>query len=126
MSADEPERKKEDAFDVVWMHGPTDDGTGARVLRARPGRIEAGEVRPMSHGRPIAAGADVVRLERRPGAPALFDVKVECTVPEGAHGEAEPPRQAPCHGRPPQVATRAYRDNWEVTFGAARERRALN
>ena len=42
MSAHEPQSKSEgsEAFDVVWMHGPTADGEGTRVLlRARPGRI---------------------------------------------------------------------------------------
>jgi hypothetical protein len=77
MSADAPQRNEGDAFDVVLMHGPTQDGEGARVIRARPGRLDAGEVRPMREGRPLAAGGEVVRLEQRPNAPALFDVHVE-------------------------------------------------
>ena len=128
MSADEREKNSK-PFDVVLMGGATEDGEGARVLRARPGRIDAGEVRPMREGRPLAGG-EVVRLEPRADAPALFDVHVECVVPAGA-GTATasmsgPPPTAPSRseGRPPQVATRAYRDNWEVTFGS--RRRALN
>src|SRR5580658_394879 len=60
-------------FDVVLMHGTTDDGAGTKVLRARPGRIETGEVRPMPDGRPLVPGGEVVRLERRKDAPAFFD-----------------------------------------------------
>ena len=123
MSADGPQEEGK-TFDVVLMGGTTEDGEGARVLRARPGRIDAGEVRPMRHGRPIGGG-EVVRLERRTDAPALFDVHVECVVPATA---TEVTGQSTTATRgdagPPQVATRAYRDNWEVTFGS--RRRALN
>ncbi len=116
MSADGPQRKNGDAFDVVLMHGPTNDGEGARVLRARPGRIDTGEVRPMREGRPLLAGAEVVRLERRADAPALFDVHVECAVPPGN----APKRLTPAQNGPAQVATPEYRENWELTFGARR------
>jgi hypothetical protein len=123
MSADEPQ-KKGNAFDVVLMGGATDDGEGARVLRARPGRIDTGEVRPMRDGRPIASG-EVVRLERRADSRALFDVHVECVVPETTAAEnVQPSPSSRSEGGPPQVATRAYRDNWEVTFGL--RRRTLN
>ncbi len=116
MSADAPQRKDGDTFDVVLLHGPTDDGEGARVLRARPGRLDAGEVRPMREGRPLAAGGEVVRLEPRADAPALYDVEVQCTVP----GPTEPAESRPQSG-PAQVATAAYRNNWELTFGSRRD-----
>jgi hypothetical protein len=116
MSADAPQPKNGDAFDVVLMHGPTDDGEGARVLRARPGRLDAGEVRPMREGRPLAVGGEVVRLEPRTGTPALFDVQVECTIP----GPTGAPKAGGPTG-PAQVATPAYRDNWDLTFGARRD-----
>ena len=110
---DEPVKSKDDPFDVVLMHGATDDGQGARVLRARPGRLDAGEVRPMREGKPLGAG-EVVRLERRQDAPALFDVHVEHVV--------EPQVPAPAHGHgPAQVASPAYRESWERTFGPRRE-----
>jgi hypothetical protein len=121
MSADRPQKTAGDAFDVVLMHGPTGDGEGARILRARPGRIDAGEVRPMRDGRPVAAGSELVRLERRTDAPALFDVHVECVVPDAASGS----QTTRSDGGPPQVATRAYRENWELTFGPRRDT-ALN
>jgi hypothetical protein len=105
--------KKTDDFDVVMMHGATDDGSGARVLRARPGRIEAGEVRPMAEGKPLVPGGEVVRLERRSDAPALFDVHVECEVPP----RPKPDSAAPALKGPAQVATLAYRESWERVFG---------
>src|ERR1035438_2766899 len=43
---------KDATFDVVMVHGATDDGAGAKVLRARPGRLDAGEGRPMREGKP--------------------------------------------------------------------------
>jgi hypothetical protein len=109
--ATEAPEKKSDAFDVVMMHGATDDGGGTKVLRARPGRIEAGEVRPVAEGRPLAPGGEVVRLERRPDTPALFDVHVEYEVPPSK------PDGNPALKGPAQVATPAYRESWERTFG---------
>jgi hypothetical protein len=95
-------------FDVLLPHAPTDDGEGARVLRARPGRIEAGEVRPAREGKPLLPGAELVRLERRTDSPALYDVKVDHAVPR-----APTPMKGPA-----QVATPTYRTNWERTFGS--------
>lgn len=112
MSTEAPDKRPED-FDVVLMHGPTDDGAGSKVLRARPGRIEAGEVRPMADGRPIAPGGEVVRLERRADAKGLFDVHVDFKLP----GPAESDVQSNALNGPAQVATRAYRDSWDRTFG---------
>jgi hypothetical protein len=101
-------------FDVVLMHSATEDGAGTRVLRARPGRLEAGEVRPIKSGVPLIPGGDVVRLSPRAESPALFDVRVECSIP------AEAPDQkasaAAERSGPAQVATSAYRDSWERTF----------
>jgi len=108
--ADDAPKEKADSFDVVMIHGKTDDGAGAKVLRARPGRIDAGEVRPMQDGKPLGSG-EIVRLERRADAPALFDVKVEHTLAE----PSEPAVRS--SDKPAQVATRAYRESWERTFG---------
>lgn len=115
MSEEPPETPghKRGEFDVVLMHGATEDGEGAQVLRARPGRIETGEVRPMLEGRPLAPGGEIVRLERRKDAPAFFDVHVECKVPTGC---ADPARTTTAGG-PAQVATQAYRESWSRTFG---------
>jgi hypothetical protein len=108
MTDDAPQNNDGGAFDVVMFHGKTADGEGARVLRARPGRVDAGEVRPMREGKPLTAG-EVVRLEPRKDAPALFDVKVEHVV-QGLPS-------SPTHGGPAQVATAEYREAWERTFG---------
>jgi|SRR5580692_4413795 hypothetical protein len=99
-----------DGFDVVLVHGKTADGEGASVLRARPGRIEAGEVRPLREGRPLAGGGEVVRLSARAGTPNVYDVDVQCEIPK------EPSVSSEGAG-PPQVATPAYRESWERTFG---------
>jgi hypothetical protein len=117
---DAPEKPKDsdsEDLDVVLLRGATDDGEGARVLRARRGRIEAGEVRPLREGRPLASGGEVVRLEPRKETPALFDVHVEhvVTAPEDS-AEASTERSGPA-----QVATPAYRESWERTFGRARK-----
>jgi len=114
---DESPKPKDDAFDVVLVHAATDDGQGARVLRVRPGRVDAGEVRPMREGKPLGRG-EVVRLERRKEASALYDVHVEHVI--------EPTSPAAAHGHgPAQVASPAYRDSWQRTFGPRRGK-ALN
>ena len=102
--ADHPNEPK--SQDLAILCGPTEDGAGVKVLRARPGQIEAGEVRPMKEGRPLAG--EVVRLVPRKDAPLVCDVEV-------VHGAAE---VAEMTGRPAVVATRAFRDNWERIFGA--------
>lgn len=101
-------------FDVVMLHGPTEDGAGSKVVRARPGRLEAGEVRPMVEGKALVPGGEVVRLERRPDAKGLFDVHVDYKVPEKTEAPEGPPSS---RTGPAQVATRAYRDSWDRTFG---------
>jgi hypothetical protein len=109
---DVPEKNPVKALDVVLMHGATEDGEGARVLRARKGRVEAGEVRPLREGRSLVPGGEVVRLEQRKDAPALYDVHVEHVVPGALAKEAEA-REGPA-----QVSTPAYRESWERTFGS--------
>jgi hypothetical protein len=90
--------------DVVLLHSPTEDGGGVRVVRARQGQVEVGEVRPLTEGKPIAG--EVVTLKPRPEAPRICDVSVQ-------HETKKPART----DGPAQVATDAYRDNWEATFG---------
>jgi len=113
------DQKKDESFDVVLLHGATADGEGARVLRARPGQLEAGEVRPLRDGQPLAPGGEIVQLAERADSPCLYDVKVDCKVPSAS--ESTPPRG----GGPPQVATRAYRESWDRTFPAAPKNKNL-
>ena len=92
--------------DIALIHGKTADGEGLRIIRQRDDRIEVGAVRPLKHGAPITG--EVVSLTPRPEFPLLCDVKVELEAPAAAKDRAEPSR----HG-PAQVATAAYRDNWD-------------
>jgi hypothetical protein len=120
MSSDTGEKTGADAFDVVLVHGATGDGEGARVFRARPGHIEAGEVRPLREGQSLAPGGEVVRLVERPGTPCVYDVKVDYQVPA-----TTPAPAARAATGPAQIATPAYRESWERTFSPT-TRRDLN
>ena len=90
--------------DVVLLQGPTEDGEGIRVVRAREDRLEAGEVRPLKEGKPIPSG-EVVKLAPRAAAPQVCDVEVLAKVEHGVPG------------KPAQVATTAYRESWDRIFG---------
>jgi hypothetical protein len=68
----------------------------------------------MEHGRPLVPGAQVVALSPRDGSPHVYDVKVEYEAP--GRDSTGPSPAATAHG-PAQVASRAYRDSWERTFG---------
>jgi hypothetical protein len=119
MASDDQNKDSKD-FDVVLVHGKTPDGEGACVLRARPGRLEAGEVRPLREGRPVHGGGQILQLAPRPGS-YLYDVKAQYDVP--SVGAAQPEA---AHAGPAQVATSAYRESWERTFGTPGPNRALN
>jgi hypothetical protein len=109
------------APDVVLLAGPTEDGEGIKVVRARGERVDAGEVRPLKDGRPLGAG-EIVKLAPRPGAPRLCDVEVLAKLgpPEGVSERED-------RGKgPPNVATDAYRESWERIFGSRPERGAAN
>ena len=110
--------------DVALLYAPTEDGKGARVLRARRGALETGEVRPVKDGQPLNKG-EVVRLSPRSEAPCICDVEVLHAPPSDAR---EADAAAPVsRGGPAQVASDDYRMNWDRIFGAPRKRdRALN
>lgn len=126
MSSEAPPPETGEAPDVVLLHSPTPDGEGVRVIRAREGRLEAGEVRPMKEGQPLHAG-ELVTLTPRSETPALCDVKVQykapsATAPKAAsHGSA-----ALAHKGPALVNSSEYRERWEEIFGAKGTKRALN
>jgi len=92
--------------DVVMVHSPTDDGQGYHVLRLREGNVELGAIRNIREGAPIHG--DIVRLSQRAENENLFNVEVLVKNPI----EAAPSRTGPA-----QVATNAYRTNWEAIFG---------
>ncbi len=104
------------ARDVVLVGPPTDDGGGFHVLRARDERLEAGELRTLQEGKPIAG--EVLSLKPRADNPRICDV-TSSFAPAASAG-----RKGPA-----QVATDRYRDRWEEIFARKSEdpdTRALN
>lgn len=87
--------------DLVLLHSRSE--TGVRVIRSRAGNLEIGELRAMREGQPISG--EVVRLAPT-DKESLYEVEVVL--------EARPER-----GRsgPAQVATAAYRAQWDAIFG---------
>ncbi|MBX3264403.1 MAG: hypothetical protein KIS78_37545 [Labilithrix sp.] len=106
MAGDEKTPPEDAKADVVVLGPPTADGGGVHVLRAREERIETGELRSLEEGRPITG--EVLTLAPRKDNPRVCDVK-ESFVP----GDATAPAKTK---GPAQVATQAYRDNWEEVF----------
>jgi hypothetical protein len=96
--------------DVVLVHGVTDDGKGLKVLRARSGEVETGAVRPLEEGKPILG--EVVRLQPRQECPLVCDVVVDLPK-QTASAEPAPAKQSK---GPAQVASNAYRDNWDTIW----------
>lgn len=107
MSDDPESPARAAAEDVVLLGPPTADGGGVHVLRAREQRLEAGELRALEQGRPIRG--EVVSLAPRKDNPRVCDVKESYTPPNADTSPAK------AKG-PAQVATKAYRDNWDEVF----------
>jgi hypothetical protein len=102
---------------VALIHGVTSDGRGLNVLRLRDNKLEAGAVRPLEHGKPLAG--EVVRLHPRPELPVLCDVEVQLRVPDaGADQSMHDAESAPSRERkgPAQVASNSYRHNWDIIW----------
>lgn len=93
--------------DMVLVHGVTEDRKGWKVLRARDQRVELGEVRPVVEGQPLTS--DVVRLHPRPEAPLVCDVETQFSLPQAK-------KESHARSGPAQVATQAYRDNWDTIW----------
>jgi hypothetical protein len=108
MSSEAPPPKQ----DVLFVHSPAVEGEGFRVIRKRDDTIELGEIRSVQEGRPIHG--DLVKLKPRKEHDRLFDVEVLAT-----REEMQP--AALGHAGPAQVASEAYRTNWEAIFGASEE-----
>src|SRR6185503_9594165 len=94
----------------VFVHSPLEKGEGYRVIRKRDDSLEVGELRSVQEGRPIQG--EMIRLTPREEHERLFDVEVVLPRPE--HPDAS-------RSGPAQVATTAYRRNWEAIFGAREE-----
>jgi hypothetical protein len=113
MAKSKPRRPKPPQ-DVAILHGPTEDGEGARVLRLKRGTLYAGEVRPVREGQPIEQH-EVVRL--RP----LHEHSPVCEV-EVVHEPAGAQRKSRSQG-PARVANDTYRKNWNTIFGGQKTKR---
>jgi hypothetical protein len=110
MSSDgEPGRKD----DVVFVHSKAESGDGFRVIRKREGVIEVGEIRPVQEGKPLTG--EMVKLSPRKDHEQIFDVEVLVSKEQVQGGAAR------SHSGPAQVATAAYRSNWDAIFGGEEE-----
>lgn len=104
--------------DAVLIHGVSEDGETMAVLRAREDRVEAGILRSVKEGTPVVG--ELLKLTPRPEFPLLCDVEVEVpagtiNAAGGSDGDRQRPRQASL-GRPAQVATASYRENWDAIW----------
>ncbi len=96
--------------DVMLVHGKGKDGS-LKVIRAREDRVEFGSVSHLEQGKPIHG--EVVRLKPRKDMPLICDVEsqVDCRPAEArARGGDEAAANRP---GPAQVASEAYRENWD-------------
>ena len=118
-SMSDEERPAKPARDVVLLGPPTADGDGVHVIRARDERIETGELRNVVEGKPLTG--ELVALQPRKDNPRVCDVTESFKANAAPSAPPPPPR-----GKgPAQVATQAYRDNWDEVF-ASRKRADLN
>jgi hypothetical protein len=106
---------KEAAQDVVLIRGVSESGEMA-VLRARDNKIEAGLVKPVAEGE--ALSGEIVKLKPREQFPLLCDVEVQ--VPAGTVNATGGSDAARSLKGPAQVATKAYRDNWDSIWPRTR------
>jgi hypothetical protein len=88
--------------DVALLTGPTEDKKGMRIVRFRDEAVSLGEVRPVTEGQPLTG--EVITLRPREGAPPFVRDVETVYAPQKTDG-------------PAQVASDAYRQNWEVVFG---------
>lgn len=118
-SMSDEEKPAKPARDVVLLGPPTADGDGVHVIRARDERIETGELRNVVEGKPLTG--ELVALQPRKDNPRVCDVTESFKANAAPSAPPPPPR-----GKgPAQVATQAYRDNWDEVF-ASRKRADLN
>lgn len=104
--------------DVLFVHSPTPNGDGYHVIRAREDRVEIGQMSGLKDGEAICG--EIVNLKPRKESPRLFDVDVV------APAETSPSLPTGSRSGPPQVASEAYRENWEAVFRPPRKRELLN
>ena len=112
----EPDPASSPSRDLVLDGDRVNETGGYRVLRKREDRLEVGELRNLQEGKPITG--EVVRLQPLEQHPRVFECEtLHETSPQAGHEASHEARQGP-----PQVATAAYRKNWEHIFGALARR----
>lgn len=109
--------------DIAILHGPTEDGQGARVLRFKEGNVYAGEVRPVREGQSVA-NQELVRLRPLDSNVPVCEVEVlhapqTRPAPEAESG-AQPEAKRKGSG-PARVTSAGYRRNWGAIFGRDRD-----
>ncbi len=113
------------ASDIALIGGPTADGAGLRILRARDNHLEVGAIRPIREGMPITG--ELVTLRPRAEFPALCDVEVQYRPPPSPASDRQEARAALPHAGPAQVASEDYRKNWDVIWsGSAARAKVVN
>lgn len=114
--------------DVALVSGSSRDGKGLTILRSRRGRLEVGVVQPLSTGKPIQG--EVVRLKPRKACPVLCDVETVLQSPISKQGDAsnlgDTAPAASMKNGPPQVASDAYRRNWDAIYRRDKKPKLLN
>jgi hypothetical protein len=107
--------KKND--DIAVVVGTSEDGAATRILRAREGRVELGELRAAPEGKPLHG--DLVRLKPRGDNTPVCDVEVIHAAPALTQAGSNLPEPGPGRSeKPAQVASPAYRENWDRVFGS--------
>ena len=112
--------------DMLLIHGVSEDGEAYDVIRRRDDSLELGQVRALKEGQPVHG--EVVRLTPRKDTPLVYDVKVEVpdpSKPRPTDTLASPESVASLNG-PAQVATEAYRQNWDLIWARSKRSKALN
>lgn len=98
--------------DAILIHGVSEDGEKMAVLRARNDRIEAGIVSTVKEGQPV--DGELIKLTPRPELPFVCDVETQ--LPKGAINAMGGSDVRATRGGPAQVATEAYRENWDAIW----------
>ncbi len=103
-------REKEGHRDLVLISGVDPDRKEVHVLKPVQEGVEAAVLRPVEEGKPIQG--DLVRLRPREDVPVVAELETLMRHPD----HPDDPRRR--HKGPPMVASEAYRQGWEMIFGA--------
>lgn len=106
------EEPKAPSKDAILIHGVSEDGAKMAVLRAREDRVEAGIISAVKEGEPVTG--ELIKLTPRPEFPLVCDVETQ--LPRGAINATGGSDTRATRGGPAQVATEAYRENWDAIW----------